>query len=437
MTRISRAKNPPICYNRSKHAHSTPYPLYHLMAQSKIIVGLEIGTSKTCMVVGEVRPDATATIIGIGEVPSVGVRKGEIFDQSMARQCVCDAWQLAQDHADVDILNVFLSVTGAHIYGENNVGSYRLPDNQDTITDEHTEYAREKAEKIEIASDRFAINSELGEFLIDNRDGTRHPTGLTGRTLDINCHVMHGIRTRLQNSLLCARQVPLEVEDLVFAPLATAQMVLSRQQKQAGALLIDIGGGTSDFICYKNGNIVASGCIPDGGETINQDIMAFSGQRINRKAAEVLKCTEGDAWDVKDHSIAYYKSELGMHEVSIERGQLNRIIRNRLADILDNIRARIPADYLVPGAVSIYFTGGTSLIPGLKTLAMYVFKADENHVFQPSQLMPGEKHSYLDDPRFCTAIGLIRFAQRYDDAAFALPQPSFLDRVRDFFRRRK
>ena len=108
------------------------------MAQSKILVGLEIGTSKTCMVVGEIRPDATAAIIGIGEVPSAGIRKGEIADQGMARQCLCDAWQIAQDHADVDILNVFLSVTGEHIYGENCQGSYRLPDDEDIIEEAST-----------------------------------------------------------------------------------------------------------------------------------------------------------------------------------------------------------------------------------------------------------------------------------------------------------
>ncbi len=385
------------------------------MAQSKILVGLEIGTTKTCMVVGEVRPDATATIIGIGEVPSAGVRKGEIVDQGMARQCVCDAWQLAQDHADVDILNVFLSVTGEHIYGENNVGSFRLPDSEDTIGDEHAEYAREKAEKLDLAPDRFIINRELGEYLIDGGGNTRHPAGLTGRTLDVSCHVMHGIRTRLQNSLLCVRQVPLEVEELVFAPLATAQMVLSRQQKQAGALLIDIGGGTSDFICYKEGDIVASGCIPVGGNTINQDIVTLTNQRVSFKAAEILKRTEGNAWgDVKDHSQALYKSDLGMHDASIERGQLNRIIRARLADILDHVRARIPAELLRPGALSVYFSGGTSLMRGLDELAHYVFKAP---VYQPSPLAMAEKHSYLDDPRYCTAIGLIRFAQRFDDSA--------------------
>ena len=397
------------------------------MAQSKIIVGLEIGTSKTCMVVGEVRPDATAAIIGIGEVPSAGVRKGEILDLSMARQCVCDAWQAAQDHADVDILNVFLSMTGEHIYGENNVGSFRLPDDEDIIDEEHVEFAREKAENLEITADRFKLNSELGNFSVDGREATRHPVGLTGRTLDVNCHVMHGIRSRLHNSLVCVREVPLEVEDLVFAPLATAQMVLTRQQKDAGALLIDIGGGTTDFICYQGGDVVASGCIPAGGDTINQDIVKLTGQRVSKKAAEVLKCTEGNAFgDVKDRSLAQYKSELGMHDVAIPRGELNRIIRDRLADILLRVRDRIPEDALRQHGMNIYFSGGSSLMRGLDSLAQYIFNMP---VHQPVPQDPSQPHSYLADPRYCTAIGLIRYAQRYDDDALHHANSNILSRI--------
>ena len=385
------------------------------MAQSKILVGLEIGTTKTCMVVGEIRPDATATIIGIGEAKSAGVRKGEIVEPSMARQCVCDAWQLAQDHADVDILNVFLSVTGEHIVGENNVGSFRLPDNEDIIEDEHADVAKEKAEKLELSTDRFCVNRELGGFSIDGGEPTRHPAGLTGRTLDVNCHIMHGIRTRLQNSLLCVRQVPLEVEDLVFAPLATAQMVLTRQQKDSGALLIDIGGGTTDSICYKGGDVVASGCIPMGGNNVNQEIVRQTEQRVSFTAAEVLKRTEGNAFgDIKDHSLAQYKSELGMHDVTIERGQLNRIIRNSLAAMLLQVRDRIPPEMLNSG-MGIYLSGGTSFMRGLDGLCKYIFGGMPVH--QPAPLAPGHNHSYLADPRYCTAIGLIRFAQRYDDDA--------------------
>ncbi len=402
------------------------------MAQSKILVGLEIGTTKTCMVVGEIRPDATATIIGIGEVKSVGVRKGEVAELSMARQCVCDAWQLAQDHADVDILNVFLSVTGEHIVGENNVGYFRLQDNESIIEDEHAYAAKEKAEKLELSKDRFIVNRELGGFSIDGGEPTRHPAGLGGRTIDVNCHIMHGIRSRLQNSLLCVRQVPLEVEDLVFAPLATAQMVLTRQQKDSGSLLIDIGGGTTDFICYKGGDVVASGCIPMGGNNINQEIARLTDQRVSFKAAEVLKRTEGNAFgDIKDHSLAQYKSELGMHDVSIERGQLNRIIRNSLAAMLLQVRDRIPSELLNPG-MGIYLSGGTSFMRGLDGLCQYIFGGMPVH--QPAPLPPGHNHSYLADPRYCTAIGLIRYAQRYDDDAINPHSGNMLARFLKFLR---
>ncbi|MDO4221770.1 MAG: cell division protein FtsA [Akkermansia sp.] len=399
------------------------------MPKTKILASLEIGTSKTCMVVGEIHPDATATIIGGGEVPSAGIRKGEIVDQNMARQCVCDAWQLAQDHAKVDILNVFLSVTGDHISGINNVGSYRLPDTEDIIDEEHMSYAREKAEHAELPSDHFTMHTETGGYSVDGDEPTRHPAGLTGHTLDVNSHIIHGISSRVKNSLVCVRGVPLEVEELVFAPLATAQMVLSRAQKESGALLIDIGGGTSDFICYKGTDIIASGCIPIGGVTINQDIMRLAEQPVSREAAEYLKCTEGDAFgDVKDRSLAQYRSQLGMHDVSIERGLLNRIIRDRLADALLRVRDRIPKEVLSQNGMALYLCGGTSMMRGLDSLARYIFGMPVN---QPAQMTP-EEGRYLNDPRYCTTIGLLRFAQRYDDDA--MPGGGWLDSLFRRFR---
>lgn len=411
------------------------------MAQSKILVGLEIGSSKTCMVVGEVRPDATATIIGVGSVQSVGVRKGEITNLPMALQCVSDAWQQAQDDAEVDILNVFLSVTGEHIYGQNSVGSYRLPDDENIIEEAHMDLAREKAEKLELAADRFAVNRELGGFSIDGREPARNPAGLAGRTLDVNCHVMHGIRERLQNSLLCVRKVPLEVEDLVFAPLATAQVVLNRQQKEAGALLIDIGGGTTDFICYKGGDVVASGCIPAGGKTINQDIVTLTSRRVSAEAAEALKCTEGNAFgDVKDRSLAQYRSELGMHDGTISRGELNRIIRDRLAEILVRVKRCIPEEVWRQSGMCVYLSGGTSLMRGLDSLAQYIFQVPVHsyHVMQQAMAAHmGQKYTYLADPRYCTAIGLIRYAQRYDDDALHGSARGFFSRLLNLFLRGK
>lgn len=413
------------------------------MAQTKIIVGLEIGTSKIRMVVGEIYPDARATIIGVGETRSRGVIKGEIVDQDAVRQCVSEAWQLAQDHADVDILNVNLAVTGDHIEGVRNSGTFRLPDDEDIIEDYHVEEAREKAERMELPADRFEINRELGSFRIDGREGIRHPAGLAGRTIDVDCHIIHGLKARLQNSLLCVRQVPLEVENIVFSPLAAAQVVLDRQKKEAGALLIDIGAGTSDFICYKNGDIVASGCIPMGGDTITKKIMQeASQQNIQRSAAEFLKCTEGDAaGDVNDRSMAHYRSDNGVHEVSIQRGKLNEIVRDRIAEILFRVRDRIPKELLTPrdrqqysDHIKIYFAGGVSMTRGLAHIARLVFGVQD--VFQPEQLTPGQARDYMQDPRHLTAVGLIRYAQRADDELQRQPSRNIFSRILRYFRRR-
>ncbi len=388
------------------------------MARTKIHVGLEIGTSKTCMVVGEVRPDATATIIGMGEVPSAGVRKGEIVDAHMVRQCVKDAWIMAQDNADVDILSVYLSITGSHISGMNNTGTYRLPPGQNAILPEHIECARESASEVQFGQDQFVLHREMGGYSIDGQEPVSNPEGLDGRTLDVNCHIIHGIRTRITNSLRCVREVPLEVEDVVFAPIAAAQMVISRQMKEAGALLIDIGGGTTDYIMYRSGQLLATGCIPIGGNTINADIEKMTEQRIGRRVAETLKRTEGNAFgDVKDQSVAHYAEELGIRNASIERGLLNRIIRDRLAEALLLVKQKLPPETFRRGSgMQVYLCGGTSLMRGLDGLAKYIFGVP---VYQPAPLASTRTLEYLQDPRYCTPIGLIRYAQRYDDDAAA------------------
>ena len=310
------------------------------------------------------------------------------------------------------------------------MGSYRLPDDETIIEEEHVNAACEKADHLEIAPDRFIFNRERGGFSIDGREPVRYPEGLTGRTLDVKCHLIHGISTRLQDSLCCVREVPLEVGNLVFAPLATAQMVLDRRQKEAGALLIDIGAGTSDFICYKNGEIAASGCIPAGGNTINHDIVTIT-RRVSNEAAEALKCTEGNAFgDVQDRSLAQYHTDLGLHDVAIPRGELNRIIRDRLADILVRIKNRIPNELWHNGGLEVYFSGGTSLMRGLEPLATHIFNVP---VHQPAPQSEQDVPSYLADPRYCTPIGLIRYAQKYEDDLSREEGGSWLDWLRRLF----
>ncbi len=406
------------------------------MARTQIYVGLEIGTSKTCMVVAEGRPDGTARISGVGVVPSAGVEKGEITRPSLARQCVRDALAKAQDESNVDIVNVYLSVTGDHIRGETNIGSYRLPEDESIIDEDCAAMAREKAEEIDLASDRYVINRECSGYSIDGRSPTPLPEGLSGRTIDVSCHVIHGIKTRLQNSLQCVMDVPLEVRYMVFAPLATAKTVLKSAQRESGALVLDIGGGTTDYICYKNDEVIACGCIPAGGKTINADICRLSERPMTMDAAEVLKCREGNACgDTEDQTYAYYRTETGLHDTSIRRGELHRIIKLRLRDILARVYKEIPAELFRTKGIEVYLSGGTSMMRGLPDLVRQLYRIDVHVCSQPIE--KGES-GYSNDPRFFTAIGLIRYAQVHeDDLRSREPKPFWIEWLSKLFSHRR
>lgn len=208
------------------------------MAKTKIHVGLEIGTSKTCMVVGEVKPDATVTIIGVGEVPSEGVVRGEIEDTSKVIQCIYDAWNMAQDHADVDIMTVYLSVTGAHIVGQNNRGTFRLPPDESIISQEHMDEVTEIARDVALGPEQFVLHRVPGLFSVDGQENLTNPAGLTGRTLDIDCHIIHGIKSRITNSFRCVREVPLDIADVVLPPLPRPSLCSTgRSSRRALCLL--------------------------------------------------------------------------------------------------------------------------------------------------------------------------------------------------------
>jgi len=242
------------------------------MGKTKIHVGLEIGTSKVCMVVGEVKPDGAVKILGVGETQSAGVRKGEISDFASVRSCVKTALLEAEDVSDVDIHSVFLAVTGSHIEGLNNKGTFRLPEDEPAVMLEHVEEAKDIARDVAIPSDNVYIHNVIRQFWLDGQEHATTPVGLLGKSLEADFHIIHGIKTRIQNSIKCVREIPLDVDDVVFSPIASAQIALNRQRKDAGALVIDMGGGTTDYVLYLNGAIAASGCVPVGGDHITNDI---------------------------------------------------------------------------------------------------------------------------------------------------------------------
>ncbi len=380
------------------------------MARTTIYAGLEIGTHKICVVVGEAKRDGSIKILGVGEAPSRGVRKGEIVDFDKVQTCLNDALVRAEDRSDVMIRNVFLGVTGAHIESLNNTGRHRLPEDQTEITEDDVEEAKEIARNVSIPQQNVFLHSMTRQYIVDGQEAVRQPIGREARFLEADYHIIHGVRGRVQNAIRCVREIPLEVEDVVFNPVAAAQVVLSREAKSQGALMIDFGAGTADYVLYRDGMMTASGCIPLGGDHITNDIsMAL---QIPNGRAEKLKIEEGSALyeDVPEGDLLQIEDDTGHIIGEVERAFLNEVISLRAQEILGQVKARCGAHVGHLGA-GVFLTGGVSLLKGIDAVARDVFGVKVTKV--GSAPVSGVTATF-ENPKYSAPIGLIRYAQILD-----------------------
>lgn len=379
------------------------------MASSNIYVGLEIGTSKVCIVVGEVRNDGAIKILGVGQHPSAGVRKGEVVDSETVQTCLHDALMRAEERSDVEVNTVFLAVTGSHIQSINNRGTIRVADEQMEISPEDLEEVKKIARDVPLPKENGYIHSIIQHYFVDGQDKVLNPLGMLGQKLEADYHIVHGVKTRIQNAIKCVREVPLEVEDIVFSPVAAAQVVLNREAKNEGALLIDIGGGTTDYICFVDGAVVASGCVAVGGDHITNDIALVL--KIPLTRAEKLKVTHGSASmkNLIDEEIVV-EGEAGK---KVSQEMLNGIMNARVTELLSVVAEPLKQQGLLDKlGKGIFLTGGSSLMNGIGDLAEDIFgipvqKAGSSSMSGPSAL--------FENPQYATPVGLIRYAQLLDE----------------------
>src|SRR6476660_3850360 len=379
------------------------------MASSDLMVGLEIGTSKICVVVGEGRTDGTVKILGVGQAPSRGVRKSEIVDFETAMKCVHEAVVDAEQKSDVMIRSVYVAVAGSHIQSFNNRGCVMLPEDRDEIDEQDIEDVKISAREVSIPAQNAFLHSIIQHYHVDGQDGVLNPIGMLGQKLEADFHIIHGVRTRIQNTIRCVKELPLDVEDVVFTPFASAQVVLTQHQKNLGALVIDIGGGTTDYVLYVDGAVKQSGVLAVGGDHITNDISM--GLRIPMTRAEKLKLEEGSTvlGNCLPGETILLKDDSGFAGKEIERETLNTIIHLRLRETFELLKRRLEdepfLDYLGAG---IFITGGCSQLNGIDNLAEDVFgiPARAAHARTMSGLT-----SAFENPQFSAAIGLIKYAQ--------------------------
>jgi cell division protein FtsA len=401
---------------------------------SSIIVGLEIGTSKVCAVVGDLGADGALNIVGLGQSRSRGVRKGEITDSRVAEEDVRHAIVEAEQMADVEIRSVFLGVSGGHLRGFNNRGVHPVVSADREISEEDVEDVIKNAKTINLPAENHVVHAIRQHFLVDGQDSIVNPVGMLGSRVEVDVHVVHGNTNRLQNPIRLVKGLQLEVDDIVFNGLASSLALLSGEQKELGALVIDIGGGVTNYVVYANGIIKHTGVLAVGGDHISNDL-AY-GLKVPLSRAEQLKLEHGSAVvdDSAKGQTVTLNSDVGLATKRLNLEHLRRIMSLRLEEIFQLIAQDLEqAAVLSYIRAGVFICGGGARISQISAIAeqalgLPVYLGKTNSI-------SGLK-SALDQPEFATAIGLVKFGsfqQRSRRPANPLTQR--LKNFGQFFRR--
>ncbi len=375
--------------------------------QSPIIVGLEIGTSKVCAVVGEVGGDGALNIVGLGQARSRGVRKGEIADSQVAEEDIRHAIVEAEQMADVEIRSLYLGVSGGHLRGFNNRGVHPIVSSDREITEEDVQDVIKNAKAINLSAQNHVVHAIRQHFLVDGQDGITNPVGMLGSRVEVDVHVVHGALNRLQNAIRTVKGLQLEVDDIVFTGLASSLALLSNEQKELGSVVIDIGGGTTEYVVYANGIIKHTGVIAVGGDHVSNDL-AY-GLKVPLGRAEQIKVEHGSAFleEAAKGKTVVISNELGLPLRTINLEHLQRIMSLRLEEIFQLIAQDLEnagvLDFL---RGSVFLSGGGARIPRIAELAGKILGLPAS--VGKTNSISGLK-SALDQPEFAAPIGLVKF----------------------------
>jgi cell division protein FtsA len=373
-------------------------------SHGEIVVGLDIGTTKVCAVVGEVEADGI-TILGVGSVPCRGLRKGIVSNIDWTVRSIKDAIETAQTMAGVEIRTVYAGVAGSHIRSQTSDGVAAIAGGEVQRSD--LDRVLEGARAIPVDADRQILHVLPREYLVDTQDGIRDPIGMSGVRLGVKVNLVTAATTCVQNVIRCAERCNLTVADVVLDALASAEAILSEDEKEIGAAVIDIGGGTTDLLLYVDGGIAHTSVIPVGGNNITNDIAA--GLRTPMAEADRLKRLSGCALGrmVGEDEEIEVPGVGGHAPRRAARRVLSDIIEPRVEEIFAVVRKRIEdtgmLEQLSAGAV---LTGGAVLLEGMtefaeEILGMPVRIGFPTGVKGITQLVHG--------PQYATGVGLVKY----------------------------
>ena len=381
------------------------------MARSELIVGLDIGTTKICAVVGEPTPNGV-DIVGVGSCPSNGMRKGVVVNIEQTVQSIKRAIGEAELMAGCEIRSCYAGIAGSHIKGFNSHGVIAVKGGEVAAKD--VERVIDAAKAVAIPLDREVIHILPQEYIVDDQRGIADPLGMAGVRLEVKVHIVTGAVTSAQNIVRSCHRSGLDVADIVLESLASAKAVLTEEEREIGVALVDLGGGTSDLAIFSNDSIKHTAVLPLGGSNLTNDI-AF-GLRTPMVAAEKIKIKYGSALAdlVRGDEIIEVPSVGGREPRKLSRQVLAEICEPRVEEILTLIdQELVRSGFKNSIAAGVVLTGGTSMITGLHELAEQIFNLP-TRIGYPRGL--GGIKDVVDSPMFATAVGLLLFGAEKEGA---------------------
>jgi len=380
------------------------------MDENKIAVGLDIGTTKIVAMIGRKNEFDKLEVIGSGRSKSIGVKRGVVTNITQTIQSIQLAIEEAEAASGYKIADVSVGIAGQHIRSLHHSDYITRPDPDKVIDDEDIENLTSQVHKLGMMPGEEIIHVIPQDYKVDSEPNISEPVGMYGGRLEANFHVVVGQVASIRNIGRCITSAGLELSNITLEPLASADAVLSEEEKEAGVALIDIGGGTTDLAIFKDDIIRHTAVIPFGGNVVTEDIK--EGCAIIEKQAELLKVKFGSAWPAenKDSEIVSIPGLRGRDPKEITLKNLSKIIHARITEIIEQVFQEIKKyghdtkhGKLIAGIV---LTGGGSQIKHLKQLVEYITGMD-TRIGYPNEHLAGDSDEELSSPIYATSVGLL------------------------------
>ncbi|MDO8644019.1 MAG: cell division protein FtsA [bacterium] len=370
--------------------------------QQGYVVGLDIGTTKICAIVGQLTDDGI-DIVGIGTHPSRGLRKGVVINIESTVESIKRAVEEAEMMAGIEISSVYTGIAGGHIRGINSHGIVAIKDGEVKAAD--VDRVIDAAQAVVIPLDREVIHVIPQEFIIDEQDGIHDPIGMSGVRLEAKVHIVTAAVTSAQNIVKCANRAGLNVNDIILEQLASSEATLTQEEKDLGVAIVDIGGGTTDLAIFSSSSVVYTSVISIGGNHVTNDIAV--GLRTPAAEAEKIKQKYGCALSsmVRKEETIEVPSVGGRSDRILSRQILSEIIEPRMEEILNLVRQEITKsgyeDLIASGVV---LTGGSTIMEGVPELAEQIFNLPVRRGI-PRGI--GGLVEVVKSPMYATGVGLV------------------------------